>query len=206
MHQLHETEKTPQQHFLLHLKQATQSRHEALERNAYPAALMSADLNRERYLDILQRFYGFILPVEEQVYPWLAKLLAPVSRFQRADLLRLDLIALGMSQENIPGLPQITILPEIKSIAAAFGMVYVLEGSKLGGQFISRHVHQVLGLSPAQGLLFFQGHGRETGQYWNEFREAMANFAVHKQEQQNVVAAAAQTFDAFNYWLGSEVG
>ncbi len=205
MHHPHDVEKSPQQQFLARLKQATQKQHEALERNPYPAMLLSPDLSRDRYLDILQRFYGFILPVEEQVYPWLADLLEPMDRFQRAALLEMDLAALGMSREEILQLPKVTALPEIRQMADAFGTVYVLEGSKLGGQFISRQVHQVLGISQDQGLRFFHGHGRDTGFFWNEFRQAMAHYAVINDQQDSIIAAAAQTFDAFKTWLESEV-
>ena len=205
MHQPHDAENNPQQQFLHHLKQATQSRHEALEQNAFSAALLSPGLNLDRYVNILQRFYGFVLPVEEQVYPWLTEVLDPINRFLRAELLRSDLTTLGMRQEQIPALPRMAFLPEVNNLADAFGVVYVLEGSKLGGQFISRHIHQILALTPENGLLFFHGHGREAGRYWNEFRQAMANFAVNSQQQDRIIAAAAHTFDAFNTWLGPEV-
>ena len=201
MHQPHVAEKTDQQNFLAYLKQATLPQHEALERNPYSIALLNPDIILDQYLDVLKRFYGFILPVEEHIYPLLAGELGHVDKFKRGHLLQNDLRILGLSETEIDLLPQMSNLPLATNTAEAFGIVYVLEGSKLGGQFISRHISQSLGILPEQGLGFFIGHGREAGLYWNEFRQAMATFAVANSQQQKVVNAAANTFDAFKNWL-----
>jgi len=201
MPDLQEREKTAQQQFLQDLKQTTLPQHEALERNPLSTALMNPELTREQYLTILQRFYGFVVPVEEQVYPLLASISGNTDKFKRAAMLREDLSILGMSSAEIDALPLLHTLPPADNVAAAFGIVYVLEGSKLGGQFISRHVGSVLGISPTNGLRFFTGHGRETGAIWNEFRYAMADFAVHSEQSAAVIQAAAHTFDAFKTWL-----
>jgi len=205
MDQPQTAEKTCQQQFLARLKQDTSSQHEALERNPHTAVLVRHDLSFPAYLNVLKRFYGFILPVEDQVYPLLNQELGDTEVFKRGHLLKEDLSALGLSQQAISALPRLHSLPSIHTTAAAFGMVYVLEGSKLGGQFISRQVNQVLRLTPEQGLRFFNGHGREAGHFWNEFRQAMANYAVTTNQQDVVIAAAAQTFEAFKTWLESEV-
>ncbi len=203
MSEIQEREKTAQQQFAQNLKQTTLPQHEALERNQLSTALMSPALTREQYLTILQRFYGFVVPVEAQIYPLLNEVFGSTDKFKRSVMLRKDLADLGMSPADIQALPILTTLPPAAGIADAFGMVYVLEGSKLGGQFISRHVGSILGVSPENGLHFFAGHGRETGAIWNEFRHAMADFAVNSGQEDAIIQSAALTFDTFKTWLDS---
>ena len=201
MSEIQEREKTAQQQFAQNLKQTTAPQHEALERNQLSTALMSPTLTKEQYLTILKRFYGFIKPVEEQIYPVLNEVLGDTEKFKRSELLRADLATFGLSDAEIEALPLLNNLPPASKAAEAFGIVYVLEGSKLGGQFISRHVGSVLGINPESGLRFFAGHGRETGVIWNEFRLAMADFAVHSGQEEVIIQSAAHTFDTFKTWL-----
>ncbi len=203
MPDIQEREKTAQQQFLQNLKQTTLPQHEALERNPLSTALMSPELTREQYLHVLQRFYGFVKPVEEQIYPLLTNVLGNTDKFERAAMLREDLAILGMSSAEIDALPLLHTLPPASDAAAALGIVYVLEGSKLGGQFISRHVGSTLGISAENGLRFYAGHGRETGAIWNEFRQAMADFAVDSGQEDVLIQSAAHTFDTFKTWLDS---
>lgn len=204
MPEIQEREKTAEQQFLQNLKQTTLPQHEALERNQLSTNLMSPSLTKEQYLHILQRFYGFVVPVEEQVYPLLDSVFGNTDKFKRSALLREDLATFGMSPADINALPLLNKLPSADNVAAAFGIAYVLEGSKLGGQFISRHVGSVLGLSPENGLRFFAGHGRETGAIWNEFRHAMSDFVVSSGQDETLIQSAAHTFDTFKAWLDSE--
>ena len=49
--------------------------------------------------------------------------------------------------------------PDIQTVAAAFGCLYVLEGSTLGGQMITREVSERLGMEPQTGCQFFPQTG-----------------------------------------------
>ena len=68
-----------------------------------------------------------------------------------------------------------------------------MEGSTLGGQVIGR----ALRASGVEGLLYFDGRGREAGPLWRELRRRIDGSAA----PERVVAAATATFDALRLWM-----
>lgn len=145
---------------------------------------------REHYARILLAFAAFLAPWEEAVagvLPALRPWLRDRSRqpFLRADLRRLGLptpdhAELGLS---LPG------------PAAAWGSLYVLEGSALGGQVITRAL-ATSGLDAAHGAAYFHGWGSATGGMWRDFRALLAAEVTTPEEIAAACAAAAATFDA----------
>ncbi|SEO04388.1 Heme oxygenase [Duganella sp. CF517] len=86
---------------------------------------------------------------------------------------------------------------------ALTGAAY-LEGATLGGQFISQHVRQVLGVTPATGGRFFHGYGHRTGQMWQHFRATVTDFSMPPAIQDATVAAAKDTFQKLHRWTAAQ--
>jgi len=63
-------------------------------------------------------------------------------------------------------------LPEIKNTAQAFGALYVIEGSTLGGQIIKKMVQKQLCMEGNNGLSFFDGYREATSDMWQVFKGA----------------------------------
>ncbi|WP_199698674.1 biliverdin-producing heme oxygenase [Deinococcus cavernae] len=107
------------------LKHETRAEHLALEARL---PLLRPDLTLEQYAAVLRAFAGVVLPLERRLaaLPWPAALDYPARRHTPA--LQADLGALGLSAPEF-ALPDTlaTTLP------AAYGTLYVLEGSTLGG-------------------------------------------------------------------------
>lgn len=80
--------------------------------------------------------------------------------------------------------------------AHAFGMLYVIEGSTLGGQYIARNINARFGLDAAHGLAFFHGDGPRTGALWRDFRADLARHVDTAERVAAAVAGAAWTFEA----------
>lgn len=88
----------------------------------------------------------------------------------------------------------------LPSPAAAFGAMYVVEGSTLGGSVIARHVERALGLRPETGCVYFRSYGSATGRMWKAFRTrlmAMSSPAV----DDVIVGSAQRTFGVMQSWL-----
>lgn len=85
----------------------------------------------------------------------------------------------------------------LDAMESAFGSMYVIEGSTLGGQVITPLLQTHLNLAPGQGASYFHGYGDRTGAMWREFRN-VANQEVGDDETAIGTAAhsAAQTFSA----------
>ncbi|GAA4332771.1 biliverdin-producing heme oxygenase [Flaviaesturariibacter amylovorans] len=177
------------------MKQETDQRHRALEARLEPqlARLSSVDA----YAQLLRTFYGFYAPLEtaiESVLP--GNLLPDLAGRRKAALLLGDLQAIGQPAEHIP----LCAPPPLESPAAAFGALYVLEGSTLGGRFIVRMISTALPDLPESALTFFRGYGPDTGPMWLRFQAALSNWGTQN-DPAPAVDAANRTFETFDAWI-----
>jgi heme oxygenase len=79
--------------------------------------------------------------------------------------------------------------------AAAFGAVYVMEGSTLGGQVIARHVMPLLDVTAERGCRYFSGYRADTGLRWRETSAAITRYASdHPTAVDQMIAGANDTF------------
>src|SRR3954452_7915212 len=121
------------------LRVQTRTQHDAIERSR---ALPEPPLSRDRFLRVLQRFFTFHRIWEPAIAAHESLRAFHVSR-HRLPLLRRDLLALGMQARDIDALPPCDDARELAAHEAeAIGSLYVLEGSTLGGQIISRALAQ----------------------------------------------------------------
>lgn len=174
------------------LRAATREHHDRIDR------LM--DLRRMRepghYARVLQVFDAFLHAWE----PAVAAALPPSRRAwlqarSRRAFLQQDLTALGIG----PAALSIDIAP-LPDAAAAWGSLYVIEGSALGGQVITRSLAQA-GLHPHDGAAYFHGWGDATAAMWREFRALLdAELATPRALDQACTAACA-TFDTLTHFL-----
>lgn len=119
---------------------------------------------------------------------------------QRAFLILRDLDALGVAAPPAGN----EWLPELESLAAALGCLYVLEGSSLGGGIVAHRARARLGDVPVG---FFSGSGRRVGAEWRSLQRALDAFGSASGEpvRARVVSAAHETFAAFTRRLACEV-
>lgn len=181
---------------LVALRTATGVCHDAIE-----SQLRLDELSdQHRYVQVLSGFECFLSAWEPRV----AAQLDPATRgwflarsrlaFVRQDLAALDVPCLpsSLGEDALSGL-------RLDGVASAWGAMYVLEGSALGGQVISRRVQQTLGLARDQGLAYFSGWGSETGAMWRAFLEKMSQEAgTGEADQQAACSAAIGTFEALS--------
>ncbi len=177
------------------LKNSTKVEHEALERDM---ALDRHLRDRDSYRRLLQCWYGWYAPWEAMAWreapPEIAIFLE--DRW-KTPMIVADLRYLGDSRSR--AIEQAAI-EKPNSVAAWIGAMYVLEGSTLGGQVISRLIEERLGLNGSGGVAFFKSYGPQVGARWREFRE-FAERNVPERERDAAVRSALQTFQAIHGWL-----
>lgn len=155
--------------------------------------VMNESLSEREYARLLRRLLPLVTALEEQLSASALPAELTWNERRKAHLLAQDLAALGEGPgEGVPVAPA----PEIGSVAGAFGALYVLEGSTLGGQLISRHLRRTLGLSPERGSAYFSGYGPQTGPRWRSFG-AVLEASVPPSDAPEVLAGARQTFEVF---------
>lgn len=184
------------------LKTETARHHEAIENARRFSRLGADDFSKSEYIDILERFYGFYKPLEQAfgTHPDMMAALGYEKRF-KLPLLERDLMALGHSAAQIASLSVADDLPPTATVAQALGCVYVMEGSTHGSQFIARRLRESLALTDGQGLSFYEGYGKDTMTQWKAFKAYLDTTIQSEPERQEVVDAAAKTFEALHRWM-----
>jgi heme oxygenase len=178
--------------FLRDLRNKTGASHKSLEDRQLSRLLLDPSLSSFTYQLYLSKLYRVVRACEAQVFPLLSHLLKDLPRRQKAELIFNDLIATGMSQKDIAGLP-VHHFQEM-SIAQAMGAMYVLEGATLGGRILYRHINETLGLNQESGASYFWGYGAETGIMWKIFLSALSHTAVEKKCEDEIIRNAEETF------------
>jgi heme oxygenase (biliverdin-IX-beta and delta-forming) len=154
------------------LRAETRDLHEAIEAHPAFARLTRPQLTRQDYAAHLSRLFGFYEPAERRLAAHAADPdLALGDRLVKTGRLGADLSALGWDEPAIRALPR---WPgrDLSSLEAAWGYVYVMEGSTLGGRVIAGMVARHLGADTASGLSFLQTYGEEAGRMWRDFKTA----------------------------------
>lgn len=185
------------------LKDATRPRHEAVEARL---GLMRMTSTLEGYARALRRFHGLHRAAEAafaRVEGWDGVGIDPEER-RKTPLLEEDLRRLGMTPEAIAALPPCTTLPPIVDLPTALGAMYVLEGSTLGGRYITKAVAKSLGLTPGDGCSYFASYGEHLGAMWKAFGAAVDAFAATRTVHDAVERSADATFAAVDEWFAED--
>ena len=180
------------------LKKNTTEPHLALEAVVEPQ--LQALKSKEDYVAFLKRFYGCFKPVESLIEKNIdATVLPDIAQRRKAERIVHDLT---FSNTHIEPLPVATQLPQIGNAIEAFGALYVLEGSTLGGRGITRMLlkNEALQLQLAE-VTFFSGYGEQTGVMWTSFLNSLNQFTTTPTAIQQQIATANNTFTFFKIWL-----
>jgi heme oxygenase len=186
------------------IKEQTQANHTSLENSPFLRPISQKSLTLAQYIAILKKFYGFFYPLELQLARFPIEAYLPdFSQRRKADRLGDDLQHLQPYQAS--DLPLCNDLPETHTLEQAFGCLYVMEGSTLGGKMIYKTVNDTLGLDHANGISFFYGYGDDTGLKWKAFQhslETVSSLATTKDER--MIEAANHTFNKLKKWFESK--
>lgn len=182
------------------IKSATAENHRNLENSALMRPISDNNLTRLNYSIILKAFYGVFFPLENMIEMQndLLKFLPDLYQRRKSYLILKDLEYLEQTDQDIGICAD---LPIFSSLSQAFGGLYVMEGSTLGGQFISRSVKKQLSLDSEEGVRFFSGYGNETGSKWKSFQEALLAYCKIYSDEKIIVESANKTFLALEKWF-----
>ena len=176
------------------LKHQTREQHRAAESILIPKLSQLRSL--KDYAHLLKTYYGFYFPLQSRLASFIPERALPdIQERKLAHLILKDLASMG---EEISFLPLCSDLPTISATPHAFGVLYVLEGSTLGGRMISQMLLRNEGLSLSENQLrFFNGYGEHTGSKW----KTLLTVLEQEPDVSEMVAAANQTFSLFHHWI-----
>ncbi len=187
------------------LRDRTATAHRQLEE---ALALHGTGLELARYVRIVAAFDRFLRGWEPRMLTALGPRALPIfvqrrhTPRTRADL---DFFTARLGQAKVDaylaGMPATCgELPELHDGPCAWGSAYVIEGSTLGGKFITREITARLGFTASAGASYFAGYGADTGAMWTAFRDALV-VHVHAADHDTTVRAADETFGALHRWM-----
>jgi heme oxygenase len=171
------------------LRLETRPAHDALEQNAFNQQLTAGAITEAATTHFLAKMYGFLAPYEARLK---AQNLGP--EWESATRQRAHLILEDLNQptapETCPTMPPLATWPQL------LGAMYVMEGSTLGGQVISRQ----LAKQDIPQRLYFSGYGERTGPLWKAFCQLLTQEAT-PDNQTEIVQSASLTFQHLDAWL-----
>jgi heme oxygenase len=178
------------------LRAETRAEHESVE-TLLP--LTGPGLTREIYGDILICLYSIVRTWEEWAAAHAPANLAEMLRERRrTPLLEADLKFLKKEARFESRRAELaSILSRPVNEASFLGAMYVMEGSTLGGQYIARHVEEVLGLEAGPGDAYFRGYGANTGAMWQSFKSLLRD--LPEEHSSEAIAAAKGMFGYFEH-------
>jgi heme oxygenase len=187
------------------LRQRTAATHERVEAGLN---LLDPALSATRLREVLARFTGFWRGTEELVEQWAqshpdAAAALSWRRRRRSEIMRQDLLRLGMTGRAIAALPKapVSFAPHGPTQAQVLGWLYVSEGSTLGGAVIDRTGRHRTD-SPLTTVRTFRPYAEGPGPMWRSYLDYLRGWVGDDLAREDAVVAAGQTsFTALAQWL-----
>lgn len=182
----------------LQLKSQTSSNHQHLEKLLM--GQMRLVKSPEDYLKILSLFYGYFSGLEALINKFIGEnQLTDYAKRRKTKSIANDIIYF---RGNLPLIAIDDDLPTITNHLEAFGALYVIEGSTLGGSIISKIMRKQLNVQfGTKGFTFFDGYGNHTEEMWTNFKTVLVTLTKTEEENQLIIEAANETFLKFSKWI-----
>jgi heme oxygenase len=187
--------RAPADGLMLALRTATRDLHDQVEGRLLEEGWLD---ERSAYGLLVGRWLALHSHVEREFLPFgeeLADLDLPGRA--RSGLLRTDLAALHITPPSPLPVPPLAI----GDCAAALGVLYVIEGSTLGGQVIGRQLAATLQVTLESGAGSLVPYGPATRRRWQEFGWFVNGWTG---DHRRVIAAARSFFECYDGWVLSD--
>ena len=164
------------------------------------APLVARNLSVVQYGDALAALHGVYAQAEGWIIAFLDQ--AP-GLFDYQLRLKLPALESDLAQLGRPAVLSRMAFSAPQAVGALIGVLYTIEGSTQGGQFIARALQQIHGENlPTQ---FFNGYGDRSSQYWQAFLE-FADTGCPVGEYDLAATTAVSLFDAIKCHLDVACG
>ena len=191
---------TPTIELRTQLRDATAPLHKQLNEQPLLAALLGKEQPLADYQQLLGIYYSLYHELEAAIKAYLS--LQPID-FDYQPRYKTPLLFNDLKYWHITPEPlacQID-LPDLNSLGALLGLLYVLEGSTLGGQFIAQHLQLTYGYTRSTGSDFYSGYGEQTTTHWQSFISYLNSFSDPPDLAAQAIDTAILSFACFNQAL-----
>lgn len=176
------------------LRSVTRPEHLAIERCALAQAMFHGTMTRREYASQLAAYLRVHRALEAAVDRAGLELRALWEpRRRKSPLLESDLQHLDETPVNVDAVEDLVGFIEGTCPAELPGILYVFEGSTLGGTVLLPRIQAGLALAPEQSS-FYRGYGDATSDMWCAFLERVNALVSDAATEDGCVAAAIETF------------
>ncbi|WP_130736184.1 biliverdin-producing heme oxygenase [Flavobacterium sp. J27] len=152
---------------------------------------------QEEYATLLLKLYGFYFSVENKLQDNIEESIMPDIKIRKhISHLEKDLMLMGVSFLPINN----EFSKKITSLSYALGVLYVIEGSTLGGQIIVSMIMKQLDLKDKTLLSYFNSYDAKTQDMWGAFKDNVEN-SSYSIDGDVMLQGAKDTFIALKHWL-----
>ncbi|HEU4496032.1 MAG TPA: biliverdin-producing heme oxygenase [Flavobacterium sp.] len=176
--------------FLNNLREKTSRLHKELEALPISKSVVDPEITLPDYKKYLSLMHDVVKNFEQQVYPMLLHEVPDIEERRKASLLWNDLKYAGAAKES--DARQLEM--KVASVPFAMGMMYVIEGSTLGGRFILKNIQENLGFDENHGASYLSGYGNKTGSCWKKFLNYLTDFEHDTDHEEEIIAGADYAF------------
>lgn len=167
-------------------------------------ALVNGSLSLPDYGRLMLAFHGFYSLLDPHLESACARFAVDRAGFRyagRTAMLTDDLVALGLGAEATRRAPSAGGPPPARSAAALAGMLYVFEGSMLGGAVLYAATEKLLGASASGGNSYWRWCRAASQPRWAMTCSLIEKLADTDAARDEMVAAARESFQCFATWF-----
>lgn len=172
-----------------YLKQNTAEYHNAAEKLFNSEKIFNKTFTLEDYKRIIHSNYLMLLHSEDKIFDCLSQRFSEklqLDHRRKLPLIQRDIKSLSLEKKNT-----IHTL-EIENEHQALGMLYVIEGSTLGGNVIAKQLSKTEGFDEVT-FHFFSCYQENTGSMWKNFKEVLDS-EVHQENYDEVLSGAKKLY------------
>ena len=176
---------------MLELRNGTQDLHSRIETSTHFSVLMQEQVTLGDYLQALELLSRFYADKESQLIAGITHYFSAFNYIPRQPLLNQDLRKLGIAKDDKPG----EFTTAVPSKSEILGLLYVVEGSALGGQIITRHLAQKLGKQISEAMRFYTLDGKMPPDHWTKVKCLFRESLNDREEIAQTVFSAREAFN-----------
>ncbi|SHJ11697.1 biliverdin-producing heme oxygenase [Aquimarina spongiae] len=178
------------------LKQETSLLHKTAEEKNLAKYIIENSITLEQYIALIKQNYTLYKTLEDQLICNKELLPEPYQKFvsnKKSEALKKDLSNLNVFWEDTKSLA----ISFSDSFASVIGIMYVIEGSMLGGQVIKHHIQKCQSLQGIPEQFFFGDDSKAVRLRWNQFCDTLLKSSFTESEVRQSVLSAKKTFEYF---------
>ncbi|MFK7808214.1 MAG: biliverdin-producing heme oxygenase [Saprospiraceae bacterium] len=197
---IHQTKTTVSSYDILSdLKIQTRALHDDLEEVSFAKEIMSRKINKNQYLEVLVKskwiYNQLEPPLNKQLKLAQNKSLHSFTS-ERVSHLNKDIAALQAQKEK-KDYPLFSHQIQNNSLSELIGVLYVLEGARLGGKVIVKALNRNSNLEGIEHFHFYEQQGIETGPRWKLFQTKARELITTADQGEKAIEAANRIFNYF---------